>query len=230
MKTRWQSMLVPCQGLLAALTLAGPVLAAEPTATGAPAAAPVEPGTWQKHKYTFNFMGFTTTYSCDGLADKLKLLLLAAGARKDVKAYSGACAAPFGRPDKFASADLVFYTLVPNDGAGSTAAPAPAPKSKPSKEPPEPTTYGRGTWRPVVFTPYSPRSLAVGDCELIEQFQNFLLPMFATRDVVNHTSCIPHQDSGSRVDLEFQAFAPAPGAPEVLPAAVAEASSADGNG
>ena len=66
------------------------------------------PGVWQNHKYTFQFMGFTTTYSCDGLADKLRKLLLAAGARSDVKSQPGACAAGFGRPDKFARADLDF--------------------------------------------------------------------------------------------------------------------------
>ena len=30
-------------------------------------------------------MGFTSTYSCDGLASKLKLLLIASGARPDAK-------------------------------------------------------------------------------------------------------------------------------------------------
>lgn len=43
---------------------------------------PSAPGLWQKQEYSFLFMGFTTTYSCDGLADKLKLLLIAAGARR----------------------------------------------------------------------------------------------------------------------------------------------------
>ena len=59
------------------------------------------PGTWQSHKYSFQFLGFTTTYSCDGLADKLRIVLLAAGARSDVKSVPGACASGFGRPDKF---------------------------------------------------------------------------------------------------------------------------------
>jgi hypothetical protein len=62
------------------------------------------PGVWQKHEYSFAYMGFTSTYSCDGLAGKLKTLLIAAGARADAKARSGACASGFGRPDKFARA------------------------------------------------------------------------------------------------------------------------------
>src|ERR1700722_5303760 len=77
-------------------------------------------GTWQKHEYSFVFMGFTSTYSCDGLADKLKRLLLAAGARADAKAQAGPCASDFGHPDKLARSDLVFYTLMP-DSADKSA-------------------------------------------------------------------------------------------------------------
>jgi hypothetical protein len=41
----------------------------------------LEPGTWQTHQLEFQFVGFTTTYSCDGLEAKLRLLLLRLGAR-----------------------------------------------------------------------------------------------------------------------------------------------------
>ena len=34
-----------------------------------------QPGSWQPHTYRFYVMGFTSTYSCEGLEDKLKLLL-----------------------------------------------------------------------------------------------------------------------------------------------------------
>src|SRR3979490_174249 len=73
-----------------------------------------ERGVWQKHEYSFVFMGFTSTYSCDGLADKIKVLLIDAGARHDAKSFPGACANGFGRPDKFARASLTFYTLAPS--------------------------------------------------------------------------------------------------------------------
>src|ERR1035438_7576980 len=95
-----------------------------------------EPGSWQKHEYSFQFMGFTSTYSCDGLADKLKLLLLASGARSDATARAGACASGFGRPDKFARADLTFYTLAPADSATADAKPL------------------DGTWIPVAIAAY----------------------------------------------------------------------------
>lgn len=150
------------------------------------------PGTWQIHKYTFQFMGFTTTYSCDGLADKLRIVLLAAGARADVKSTPGACASGFGRPDKFARAYLTFYTLTPAEpGAAGGGVP--------------------GVWRPVTFAARQPQQLAVGDCELMEQFRHLVLPMFTTRNVVSNTTCIPYQDSGSNIDLRFESFTAVPG-------------------
>jgi hypothetical protein len=176
--------------LLAMSLCAAPARADDAASTGAAASAGV-PGTWQNHKYSFQFMGFTSTYSCDGLADKLKTLLLAAGARSDLKSQPGACASGFGRPDKFARADLTFATL------------APVPAGSPSDGKP-----ALGTWRPIAWSAHSPRELRTGDCEVIEQFRAQVLPMFTTRNVVSNTTCIPHQESGSVIDLKFEVFAP----------------------
>src|SRR3981189_3280173 len=113
-----------------------------------------ERGVWQKHEYSFVFMGFTSTYSCDGLADKLKLLLTAAGARSDSKSPAGGCAKGLGRPDKFARADLTFYTLAPS-----------------GTDTPSGTKQVDGVWRPVSIADRSPRGLAPADCELVEQIR-----------------------------------------------------------
>jgi hypothetical protein len=151
-----------------------------------------EPGVWQKREYSFAFLGFTSTYSCDGLAGKLKILLIASGARPDAKARPGACASGFGRPDKFARADLTFYTL------------APAGSDKPAAQ------SIAGVWNPVVVTARKPRELAVGDCELVEQFRSSVLPMFTTRNIESRITCVPHQLSGSNIDLKFESFGATP--------------------
>jgi hypothetical protein len=155
--------------------------------------SPVQSGTWQKHEFSFVSMGFTSTYSCDGLADKLKRLLLAAGARADAKALPGACASEFGHVERLAQADLTFFTLVPDDGGKSTDGPR-----------------ADGAWRPVVFAVRSPHELGLGDCELVEQFRAQLLPMFTTRGIEDQTTCVPHQDSGSVINLKFESFAKVP--------------------
>jgi hypothetical protein len=162
--------------------------AAEPSATEP------EPGIWQKHVYSFQFLGFTTTYSCDGLADKVRVLLIAAGARADAKSTSGACTRGYGTPDKFARANLTFYALAPVANAES-ARPAVS-----------------GVWRPVVIADRSPRELALGDCELVEQFRDKVLPMFTTRNVDSRMTCVPHQLSGSAINLKFDVFAGVPAA------------------
>jgi hypothetical protein len=169
-------------------------------AVGASSSTPPETGVWQKHEYSFAFMGFTSTYSCDGLASKLKLLLIASGARPDAKAQAGACASGFGRPDKFARADLTFYTLAP---AGAAEAAGSAPVD--------------GAWIPVALAYQQPRNLDRGDCELVEQFRSNVLPMFTTRNVENHTTCIPHQESGSVIDLKFESFSAPPKAKSPKP-------------
>jgi hypothetical protein len=151
-------------------------------------------GAWQKHEYNFQFLGFTTTYSCDGLASKLKVLMIAAGARADAKSTSGGCSRGYGVPDKFALASLRFYTLAPAAN-GQNASPA-----------------VNGVWRTVAIADRSPREITLGDCELIEQFRDKVLPMFTTRNVDSRMTCIPNQLSGSAVNLKFDVFAALPAA------------------
>ena len=167
---------------------AAPAGAAVPEPGTAPAAgAPT--GEWQAHHYSFQFLGFTSTYSCDGLADKLTLLLRAAGARPDSKATAGACVRGFGAPDKFARAELDFYTFTPVKKTDATTGPV-----------------SEGKWQPVSLSARRPFDLATGDCELVEQFTNTVLPTFATRSLDSRTTCVPHQDSGSVIDLKFEVF------------------------
>jgi hypothetical protein len=142
-----------------------------------------EAGGWQQHQYTFNFMGFTTTYSCNGLEDKLKVLLRVSGASDDRKVVAP-CTRGIGRPDRLASAYLTFSTLQP--GAGTIA----------------------GEWRHVTLAPHRPNELDYGECELIEQFRDKLLPMFATRNLNSNVTCLPHQESGSHFSLSYDVFAP----------------------
>jgi hypothetical protein len=171
---------------LGTMSLALPAAAADDTAVGV----------WQKHEYTLHFMGFTTTYSCDGLEEKMRELLLWAGARSDAKSSASGCDRGYGMPSKFASADVTFYTLA--------AAPA---------------GTGDGvaaTWRKVQWTPHRPQQLGEGDCELVEQFRDQVLPMFTTRDVNNRTHCQPHQVNPGDLDLGFEVLVPS--TPTAIPA------------
>ena len=192
--------------LLALSTLTAGGAASATRAEPVPAAA-AEPGNWAAHKYTFNFMGFTTTYSCEGLEDKLRLLLQMTGAgpqQSDVHVVAP-CNNNVGRPDKLAFAYLTFSSLQPATPPAMSSPPAAAGQPV-------------GMWKHVEMSPRHPYQLGFGDCELIEQFRDTVLPLFSIRNVTNHVTCVPHQEAGSNFYLSFDVFAPsAPGKPPSKP-------------
>lgn len=167
-----------------ALTLTG----ALGSALAADSAAAPEAGSWQSHQYQFTFMGFTSTYSCDGLSDKLTLLLKRSGAKPDM-IISPLCTRGYGHPDKMAQAKMNFATLQPGAAAGSDAA-----------------STINGSWRHVELASHRPVELGDGDCELMEQFRDHILPLFATRNINSHLNCVPNQ--GGAFSLTFDVFAP----------------------
>jgi hypothetical protein len=183
-------------------------------ALGAEAADETVNGAWQKYELAFTYSGFTTKYSCDGLADKVKQLLRAAGARADLKVTSYACSATAGEPTECPRVRMKFFALVPGSPSEAAAAAkklkvygkqlgsdAPHPAAAAAAEMPE---AGIGHWRPVKIARGSPRDLALGDCELVEQFRDKLLPHFTVRNIEDQTRCIPNQLSGSSISLQFE--------------------------
>ena len=170
------------------------LIALAPAARAADPATETLPAAWQTHEYRFTFTGFTSDYSCNGLAGDLKTLLLAAGARADVKVVPVGCGP--AATSKLASAYLTFATLAP--AAGSTTAAA--------------SGDTQAIWRKVEFASHSPtgsgpRNLSIGSCELVQQFRRDLLPMFTTRSVDDKSTCVPHQLSGSGMNLRFESLA-----------------------
>ncbi len=201
--------LVTATLMIAALAAAAATAADAPGATSADAVAAPEPapGHWQPHSYVLHAMTFTSTYSCDGLADTLKLLLHLAGAGKDAK-VDPLCSRSFGVPDKLAEAKMTFSTLQP--GPAPQAA-APGAAARPASATSAPQTVA-GVWRHVEIRERHPFDLQNGDCELIERFRDSVLPMFTTRNVQSQITCIPHQESGSNYSLSFDVFNAAPAA------------------
>ncbi len=142
---------------------------------------------WKLQEIEFTYMGFTTRYSCEGLRDKLRLLLEASGVRPDYKVTTRACAMEPGHVTEFPRVQLSFHVAeIPQPGARSIG---------------EPTV---ARWRPVMINPRQPRYLEVGDCELIEQFRDRVLPAFTTRRFEGDINCIPHQLSGSSFLLRYE--------------------------
>jgi hypothetical protein len=157
-----------------AVLLTGPAWAVEGPETASP-----ESAVWASKQLRFVFMGFTAHYSCDGLADKMRQVLLQLGARpQDLKVDPVPCSSPFGRPDPFPGVTVKMNVLEPakdNAGAGGSTAIVPA------------------HWKTVSIDLSRDPVWAAGQCELVEQIKDNVLPKFTTRNVHYSSNCIPHQ-------------------------------------
>jgi len=161
---------------VAAVTLGGASLPAlfgtAPAAAGEPPAANVVAGTWQHHKATINYFGITTLYTCDGLENRVRQILLYMGARKDLKVSATGCPGPFNAPSRTAWVNADFYSLAPSPDAGAPGA-------------------VQAHWTAVNLTPRRPNFMGEGDCELMQSMKELALKNFSLRDVKYRTDCVP---------------------------------------
>jgi hypothetical protein len=149
-----------------------------PGSAAAPAAAEPQAAVWAPRQLRFTYLGFTSKYSCDGLQDKMRRILLALGARKeDLTVDATGCAGGFSRPSPFPGVSIKMHVLVPATGVAGTAAPPFVP----------------ALWKTVDLTQHRDVIDAAGDCELIEQVKAHILPKFTTRSVEYRSTCIPYQ-------------------------------------
>jgi hypothetical protein len=162
---------------------------AAPHETGAPAAR-AESAVWTPRELSFVYQGFTTEYSCDGLRDKVRSVLLELGAREDLTVTESPCAS-LGQPDPFPGVRIKMNVLQPADGESAAAG-----QSVPAH------------WKRVDLTPQRDAVRAAGDCELIEQISQRILPLFATRNVEYSSNCVPHQSQSGATRLRAEVLIP----------------------
>lgn len=132
-------------------------------------------GAWQHHKVTFSYFGITTLYTCDGLEDQVRRIVLSLGARADAKVRARGCPG-INAPSRNAWIDVDFYSLAP----AADAADSKAVKSQ---------------WSPLKFSAQQPRYLGEGDCELLQSMKDLVLKNFSVRAFTYRTSCAPHTTS-----------------------------------
>lgn len=182
---------------LAAQRLAAQVL-------GAPASGDTVAGTrvlavWKEQHLHFFYLGRTSRYSCDGLHDKVRAMMLDLGARRDLKVAALGCA-DYGSVSPRSgtpSLNIVFSALVPAD-----------PTAKPARDGDLAATDAR--FEPFTIASDAFRNMSMGDCELVEEFARQILPKFVTRDLKKDITCVPYQQSGSRFLVKGQILRPLP--------------------
>jgi hypothetical protein len=144
-------------------------------------------GAWQHHKLTFNHYGITALFTCSGLEDHVRQILLHLGARKDVSVMASGCPGPFNAPSHNAWVNTEFYSLAPAGDAGG----------------PDTVT---ARWTVLELTPRRPDFMGDGDCELIQEMKDFITKNFTLRDVQYRTDCFPHEVTLDSFAVKAQAL------------------------
>jgi hypothetical protein len=158
------------------------------------AGGPVVAGTWAHHQARFSYYGITALYSCDGLEDNIRALLLLLGARKDdVKVNARGCPHGSSVPGHYAIVDVDFYSLSPSTGADAAN-----------------TVQAR--WVPVAMNPTHPYFMSHGDCELVDELKDIISKNFSLRDLSYRTDCVPHQVNIDDFSVKAEALKPLPSA------------------
>lgn len=153
-------------------------------------AAPAEPGSWKERDLDFDYMGYTAHYTCDGLRERVLLVLRLLGARAGATTALG-CADSGHRLERFPYVHLHFAALLPVEGA------APSGPGTPPRI--------AGQWHSVNLVGFG--KLDPNECELIEQVLEKLVPLFAARNVDKVAACVPHQETRA-LALHLDVFGP----------------------
>jgi hypothetical protein len=144
---------------------------ASPAADAADAAdasgdSPRELAVWVPMQLNFVYGHFTTEYSCNGLAARMKSILLKLGARPDLDVRGYGCTQLTG-PDPLAGVKIRMNVLEP---AGARP--------------------GLGAhWTRVDLLHDREILEAAADCELIDQVAHKILPLFTVRNVDYSAAC-----------------------------------------
>jgi hypothetical protein len=150
--------------------------------TGNPTAA-----VWKEQHVEFVYLGRTSWYSCDGLRNKVRAMLLDLGARRDLQIVPLGCG-DYGRAH-VRSPPLRLKIVFSSPALPDVAA-------RPLHEGDLAATDAR--FEEFTITSDTFRNMGVGDCELVQEFSHQLLTKLVARDVRQDIRCIPDQPSGSR--------------------------------
>src|SRR5579862_2913260 len=153
---------------------------------GSPALAAGDSGkeaaAWVEKELNFRYVGFTTKYSCDGLRDRMRGILLRLGARDDLTLTGYGCVG-VDSPEATPGVRIVMHV-------------------------PQPSTATAGEshahWKSVDLLADRDLLDAARDCELIAQIHRDVLPLFAVRNVSYSATCSAHSPvvAGTRLKAE----------------------------
>lgn len=149
-----------------------------------------EPAVWQHHKELINYYGVTETYTCTGIEDKVRELLLYFGARKDGLKVTPLCSRQLA-PMHQVFVRVEFDSLAPAGGASNGGG-----------------GEVNGQWADLHVLPTDPLFRDRGECELFQHLKEVLMKDFTVRDVHYRTDCTPYETTLQDYSITGQVLVP----------------------
>jgi len=142
-----------------------------------------EPAVWQHHEAAIHYFARGTSYSCSGIEDKVRQILLYAGARRDLTVRATGCdQGPF-LPSHMASVQVAFDALATAPDAATAGAIA-------------------SEWVTLSMTPMRSKFLQPSDCDLVRAMKGVLTKSFSWQGLDFGTSCFPYARAANSFDVK----------------------------
>lgn len=184
---------------LIGLAICGPSLAADEAAITSK---------WQVQEINFSYVGFTTAYDCTSVADKIKAILTTLGAHPETQVRATGC--PTARPSRTFFVRVTAAMPVPAADVKLTD----ADKSREEllkrlgvKNEFEKEEFP-AAWKSIELSKDRRLDLRPGDCELIEELHDEVLPKLGVKIEEERISCTPNQLSLQPPYLRVSALVP----------------------
>jgi len=178
----------------------------------APVAADSVEAVWKPQQVSFEYRGYSTTYSCRSLEDKLELILRSVGAREDVQLRSYACDEQIGiaRFEILLQSPVVatednLRELATHDARDELIARVNGEKLPSAADVPR----FAAVWKTVSFARDRRMRLERGDCELVQQLRRQILPRMSVHIVRDNVRCSSGMGNIGPPRLTVSALVPA---------------------
>ena len=176
----------------------------------------VVPAMWKVQRIDFPYQGFTTSYDCRSLEDKVESILETLGAHPDTRATVSGC--EFDRVSR--SLFLRITTATPVEATPEYKQEIAKDKSRQEllarlgRKSKIDTEEFPAMWKRVELSRDRKLDLAPGDCELLEALRDRAFPKMSIKVVDDAVRCTPNQLGLSTPTLTVEALVKAPSADE----------------
>ncbi|MFC4309936.1 hypothetical protein ACFPN2_12670 [Steroidobacter flavus] len=146
---------------------------------------------WKAQQVNFEYRGYSTMYSCRSLEDKLEIILRTVGARENVRLQSYVCNEQLGiarfqiaMQSPVLASEENIRELTTHDAKDQLVA------RVNGEQLPGAADLERfpAVWKEVSFARNRDMRLERGDCELVQQLRQQILPRMSVRIVVDKTN------------------------------------------